>query len=78
MAGAADIEEDMGGKDWDDEISNLGLDEVGETSFISADLSTLDPAMPDLGNDYLLPSTERPEHHTEEIEGEEEGVIAQH
>jgi hypothetical protein len=30
MAGAADIEEDMGEEDWDDEISNLGLDEVGD------------------------------------------------
>jgi hypothetical protein len=64
MAGAADIEEDMGEKDWDGEISNLGLDKVGETSFIFGDLSTLDPAMLDLGNDYPLPSIERPKHHT--------------
>jgi HNH endonuclease len=35
MAGAADIEEDLGEEDWDDEISNLGLDEVGDASFIS-------------------------------------------
>lgn len=78
MAGAADIEEDIGEEDWDDEISNLGLDEVGETSFISGDLGTSDPTVPDLGNDYPLPSIERPKHHTEEIEGEEEGVITQH
>ena len=80
MAGAADIEEDMGEEDSDDEISNLGLDEVGETSFISGDLGTSDLAVPDLGNDYPLPSIEGPKHHTEETEGEGEGegVITQH
>lgn len=78
MAGAADIEEDIGEEYSDDEISNLGLDEVGETSLISGYLGPSDPAVPDLGNDYLLPSIEGPKHHTEEIEGEGEEVISQH
>jgi hypothetical protein len=80
MAGAADVEEDWGEEDWDDEISNLGLDEVGETSLISGDLGASDPAAPDTGNDYLLPSIEGPKHYTEEIEGEGERtrVITKH
>ncbi|KAF4631716.1 hypothetical protein G7Y89_g6415 [Cudoniella acicularis] len=70
MAGAADVEEDIGEEEWDDEISNLGLDEIGETFFISDDIGTSDPAMPDLSNDYLAPSIEGPKHYAEEIEGE--------
>jgi len=47
-----------------------------DSSLISGNLSTSDPAVPDLGNDALLPSIEGPKHHTEEIEGE--GEIIQH
>jgi hypothetical protein len=51
-----------------------------ETSFISGDLSTVDPVVPDRGNDYLLLGIEGPKHHTEEIEGEGEGeeAVTQH
>jgi hypothetical protein len=78
MAGAADVEEDIGEEDWDDEISNLGLDEVGEASFISGDLGTSDPAVQDPGNNYPLPTIEEPKHHAQEMEGEGEGVITRH
>ncbi|TVY44304.1 hypothetical protein LOCC1_G005056 [Lachnellula occidentalis] len=63
MAGAADVEEDWGEGDWDDEIGNPGLDEIGGTSFISGDLTTSDPAAPVLGSDYILPMMNASKHY---------------
>jgi hypothetical protein len=73
MAGAAvPYEADWLDEDSDEEISNLGLDEVGDASFVS-----LDPSLPDsppfLRNDNLLP-TEGSKHHTEKAEGDGDGL----
>jgi hypothetical protein len=63
---------DLGGPDEDedeDDVSNLGLDEGGDESFLSsAGLS--DPIIP--ANTNLLPSIDAPKHYAEEMEETEE------
>ncbi|KAH7317338.1 hypothetical protein BKA65DRAFT_483571 [Rhexocercosporidium sp. MPI-PUGE-AT-0058] len=54
----------------DGDVSNLGLDEGGDESFLSNITSLPDPIVPD--NTGVLPSTEAPKHHTEEMEKVEE------
>jgi hypothetical protein len=67
MAGAAFPYEADSGDDSDEEVSNLGLGEVGDSSFIS------DLDLPDspqfLRKDNLLP-IEGSKHLTEEVEGD--------
>jgi hypothetical protein len=61
---------DLGEPDEDeDDVSNLGLDEAGDESFLSsAGLS--DPIIPAITN--LLPSIDAPKHYAEEMEETEE------
>jgi hypothetical protein len=56
----------------DDEgdISNLGLDEGRDESFLSNITNLSDPVIPD--NTGVLPSIEAPKHYTEEMEEVEE------
>lgn len=54
----------------DGDISNLGLDEGRDESFLSNITSLPDPVVPD--NTDVLPSIEAPKHHTEEMEEMEE------
>jgi hypothetical protein len=69
MAGAAvPYESGRGDEDSDEEIPNLGLNEVGNTSFVSPDPSQ--PASPQfLRNGNLLP-IEGSKHQLEEAEGD--------
>ena len=75
MAGAAG---DLHWEDWDEdsdeEIPNLGLDEVGDTSFVSTDPSL--PASPQFLRKGNLHLAERSKHHMEEAEGDavEKGI----
>lgn len=52
------------------DISNLGLDEGRDGSFLSNIASLSDPIIPD--NTGVLPSIEAPKHYTEEMEEVEE------
>ena len=53
-----------------DNISNLGLDEGRDESFLSNVTGLSDPVIPD--NTGVLPSIEEPKHYTEEMEEVEE------
>jgi hypothetical protein len=77
MAGAAVPYEADWGDDSDEEVPNLGLDEVGDISFVS-DLGLLDSPQ-FLRKVNLLP-IEGSKHHTEEAEGDRDrvGVITQY
>jgi hypothetical protein len=59
-----------------DDISNLGLDEGGDESFLSNVTGLLDPAAPD--STSILPSIEAPKHYTEEMEDTEERTVMLH
>jgi len=68
MAGAAAPYVPSWGEDSDDEISNLGLDEVGDTSFESTHFSL--PPSPEFLRNNNLRLIEGSKHHTEEAEGD--------
>ncbi|KAG4434265.1 hypothetical protein IFR05_010255 [Cadophora sp. M221] len=78
MAGAADDLKDFeyhfsdNGEFYEDEgdISNLGLDEGRNKSFLSNVTNMSDPIVPD--NNSVLPSIEAPKHYTEVMEEVEE------
>jgi hypothetical protein len=53
----------------EDDVSNLGLDEGGDESFLPS-TGPSDPVVP--ANTSLLPSIEAPKHHAEEMEETEE------
>jgi hypothetical protein len=77
MAGAADLgdmEEEPG--DSDDAISDLGLSEVGDVSYLSdagPSLHPSDPVVPDPNSTYPLPlpTIEGTKHQTDEMGGDE-------
>jgi hypothetical protein len=73
MAGAASPYDSDWDEDSDEEISNFGLEEVGDTSFVSTSGPSL-PASPQfLRKDNLHP-IEGSKHHTEEAEGDGVGA----
>jgi hypothetical protein len=67
MAGAAGPYEPDCGEDSDDDISNMGLDEVGDTSYISTCSGPSLPDTPQFPRKNLI-STEGSKYHLEEAE----------
>jgi hypothetical protein len=74
MAGAADIDwppySDSGSDYSDEEVPDFELDEVGDLSFVSVSL----PPSPEVLRKDNLHLPDRSKHHTEEADGDREGV----